>query len=70
MSRESNEWVKGIYKSKGLETGLFVYIDGFTLNNALDKAGIPRGTPVKIKRYALKDQKNIGKIVLKIREDK
>lgn len=68
--KESNEWVNAIYKSRGKESGIFVYIDGFSLKVALEHANIPIGSKLKVKRYPLKDVKGTGKIVLKLKEVK
>lgn len=50
--------------------GIHVYVDAEALNWTLREAGIPLDAKLKIRRYLLRGDKGVAKILIKIKEDK
>jgi len=71
MAQEPKEWSKASRRTtNGSKGGMHVYVDSDALNYALNVAGIPLDAELKVRRYPLKGDKGVAKILIKIREDK
>jgi hypothetical protein len=69
MAKDPNEFVKLARTGKHSGGGWF-YLNSVCLEKALKNVGLPyKGTPLKVKQYAMKGKKNVAQIVLEIRVD-
>ena len=68
MSVEAMEWSKASRRSQnGSKGGMHLYIDAETLNRTLLESHIPFDAELEIRRYALKGEKGVARILVKIR---
>ena len=67
MAQEPMEWAS-VKRRSGNGGGCWVYIDAFTLKSALKDANMPENCELEVRRYAIKDQNGIAKVLLKFRK--
>lgn len=71
MPVEAKTWTRASRRSQnGTRAGIHVYIDSDTLNYTLSESNISLDSELEIRRYALKGDKGVAKILIKIREAK
>ena len=71
MPVEAKEWSKASRRSQnGSKGGMHLYIDADTLNYTLAQSNIDINAELEVRRYALKGERGVARILIKIREEK